>query len=170
MHESSASYRVLKCVILLTNVSKKGDFVVNDSKILLRTKLISPSLKMSHSYSNTVVKKYKSEWRAEDKASGISPNRTEADEALHDLIEQFDEADAAKQKPTAEENPKLKRSLYRHKICEIPHWKHLTRPGKRKKMIQAKVRKKDLVSQHPMILFHIFLRSMKGKFHCVKKN
>ena len=73
MHESSASYRVLKCVILLTNVSKKGDFVVNDSKILLRTKLISPSLKMSHSYSNTVVKKYKSEWRAEDKASGISP-------------------------------------------------------------------------------------------------
>ena len=121
MHESSASYRVLKCVILLTNVSKKGDFVVNDSKILLRTKLISPSLKMSHSYSNTIVKKYKSEWRAEDKASGISPNRTETDEALHDLIEQFDEADAAKQKATAEKNPKLKSSLYRHKICEIPH-------------------------------------------------
>ena len=91
MHESSASYRVLKCVILLTNVSKKGDFVVNDSKILLKTKLISPSLKMSHSYSNTIVRKYKSEWKAQDKASGISPNRTETDEALHDFIEQFDE-------------------------------------------------------------------------------
>ena len=30
--------------------------------------------------------------------------------------------------------------------------------------------KKDLVGQHPMILSHIFLRSMKGKFHCARKN
>ena len=43
------------------------------------------------------VKKYKSKWRAEDKASGIAPNHTEIDEALHDLIERFDEADSARQ-------------------------------------------------------------------------
>ena len=48
------------------------------------------------------VKKYKSKWRAEDKASGIAPNHTEIDEALHDLIERFNEADAARQKGTAE--------------------------------------------------------------------
>ena len=28
--------------------------------------------------------------------------------------------------------------------------------------------KNDLVGQHPMILSHIFLRSMKGKFHCAR--
>ena len=49
-----------------------------------------------------LVKKFKSKWRAEDKASGIAPNHTEIDEALHDLIERFNEADAARQKGTAE--------------------------------------------------------------------
>ena len=49
-----------------------------------------------------LVKKYKSKWRAEDKASGIAPSYTEIDEALYDLIERFDEADAARQKATAE--------------------------------------------------------------------
>ena len=89
-----------------------------------------------------LVKKYKSKWRAEDKGSGIAPNHTELEEALHDLIGQFDEADAARQKATAEKKiPKLKASLCRHKICETPHWKHLARPGKGKKMIQLKVRK-----------------------------
>ena len=28
--------------------------------------------------------------------------------------------------------------------------------------------KNDLVGQHPMILSHIFLRSMKGKFRCAR--
>ena len=43
-----------------------------------------------------LAKKYKSKWGAEDKASGIAPNRIEIDEALHDLIERFDEADTAR--------------------------------------------------------------------------
>ena len=30
--------------------------------------------------------------------------------------------------------------------------------------------KTDLARQHPMITSHIFLRSMKWKFHCAKKN
>ena len=58
-----------------------------------------------------LVKKYKSKWRAEEKASGISPNHTEIDEALHDLTERFNKADAARQKATAKKNPKLNRSL-----------------------------------------------------------
>ena len=33
-------------------------------------------------------------------------------------------------------------------------------------MMQVKVCKKDLPGQHPMITCHIFLRSMKEKFHC----
>ena len=107
----------------------------------------------------------------ESRGSGIAPNHTKIDEALHDLIERFDEADAARQKATAEKkNPKLKRSLCRLKICQMPHWKQLARPGKGQKMIEVKVCKIDLVGQHPMILSHIFLRCMKGKFHCAKKN
>ena len=43
------------------------------------------------------VKKYKSKWRAKDKTSGIAPNYIEIDEALHDLIQRFDEADSARQ-------------------------------------------------------------------------
>ena len=41
---------------------------------------------------------------------------------------------------------------------------------RRKKMIQVKVREKGLVVQHPVIPCHIFLRGMKGKFHCAKED
>ena len=58
-----------------------------------------------------LVKKYKSKWRAEDKASGIAPSYTEIDEALYDLIERFDEADAARQKATAEKKSKVEEEL-----------------------------------------------------------
>ena len=58
-----------------------------------------------------LVKKYKSIWRAENKASGIAPNHTDADEALYDLIERFDEADAARQKATAEKKSKVEEEL-----------------------------------------------------------
>ena len=57
------------------------------------------------------MKKYKSKWRAEHKASGIAPSYTEIDEALHDLIERFDEADAARQKATAEKKSKVEEEL-----------------------------------------------------------
>ena len=50
-----------------------------------------------HDRYSPFVKKFKSKWRAEDKTSGIAPNHTEIDEALHDLIEQFDEARSARQ-------------------------------------------------------------------------
>ena len=58
-----------------------------------------------------LVKKYKSKWTAEDKASGIAPNHTEIDESLHGLIERFDEADAARQKATAEKKSKIEEEL-----------------------------------------------------------
>ena len=58
-----------------------------------------------------LVKKYKSKWRADDKASGIASNHTEIGEALHDLIERFDEADAARQKATAEIKSKVEEEL-----------------------------------------------------------
>ena len=58
-----------------------------------------------------LVKKYKSKWRAEDKASGIAPSYTEIDEALYDLIERFDEADAERQKATAEKKSKVEEEL-----------------------------------------------------------
>ena len=48
------------------------------------------------------MKKYKSKWRAEDKASGIAHNHTEIDKALLDLNQRLDEADTARQKETAE--------------------------------------------------------------------
>ena len=76
------------------------------------------------------MKKYKSKWRAEDKVSGIAPNHNEIDEALLELIERFDEVDTARQKVTTEKNPKLKRSLCRHKAFEMPHLNNLARPGK----------------------------------------
>ena len=116
------------------------------------------------------MKKYRSKWRAEDKAPGIAPNHTEIDEALNDLIEKFDKAGAAAQKATAEIKSKVEEKLVQAQNMRNSHLKRLARPGKGKKMIQVNVRKKDLVGQHPMILFHIFLKSMKGKFHCVKKN
>ena len=37
------------------------------------------------------MKKYKSKWRAEDKASGIAPNYIEINEGSLDLIERFNE-------------------------------------------------------------------------------
>ena len=52
-----------------------------------------------------LVKKYKSKWRAEDKAY------TEIDEALYDLIERFDEAEAERQKATAEKKSKVEEEL-----------------------------------------------------------
>ena len=58
-----------------------------------------------------LVKKYKSIWRAEDKASGIASNHTEIGEALHDLIERFDEANAARQKAPAEIKSKVEEKL-----------------------------------------------------------
>ena len=57
------------------------------------------------------MKKYKSKWRAEDKVSGIAPNHTELEEALHDLIVWFDEADPARQKATAEKKSKVEGEL-----------------------------------------------------------
>ena len=57
------------------------------------------------------MKKYQSKWTAEDKASGIAPNHTKIDESLHDLIERFDEADAARQKATAEKKSKIEEEL-----------------------------------------------------------
>ena len=116
------------------------------------------------------MKKYRSKWRAEDKAPGIAPNHTEIDEALNDLIEKFDKAGAAAEKATAEIKSKVEEKLVQAQNMRNSHLKRLARPGKGKKMIQVKVRKKDLVGQHPMILSHIFLRSMKGKFHWAKKN
>ena len=94
---------------------------------------------------NLLVKKCKSKWRAEDKASGTAPNHIEIDEALLDSIERFDESDTARQKEIAEKIPKLKKSLHRYKTCKMSHFKHLARQGKGKKMVQIKVRKKDLV-------------------------
>ena len=45
-----------------------------------------------------LTKKYKSKWRAEDKALGIAPNHIETDKRLLDLTERFDEADTAGRK------------------------------------------------------------------------
>ena len=58
-----------------------------------------------------LVKKYKSKWRAKDKASGIAPSYTEMHETLYDFIERFDEADAARQKATAEKKSKVEEEL-----------------------------------------------------------
>ena len=58
-----------------------------------------------------LVNKYKSKWRAEDKSSGTAPSYTEIDEALYDLIERLDEADAARQKATAEKKSKVEEKL-----------------------------------------------------------
>ena len=89
------------------------------------------------------MRKFKLKWWAEDCASEIAPNHTEMDKALLDLIDRFDETDTARQKATAEKkNTKLRRSLCRHKTCEMLPFKHLVRPGKRKKMIRVNVRKK----------------------------
>jgi len=43
-----------------------------------------------------LVKKYKTRRNAEAKASGISPEHTEIDDALQDLLERFEEADSAR--------------------------------------------------------------------------
>lgn len=51
-------------------------------------------------------KKFKAKRAAEDKASGISPEPSEKDEALLDLIERFSEADEEHQKKSAEKKTK----------------------------------------------------------------
>ena len=51
-----------------------------------------------------LVKNYKAKWSKEDKASGISPDSTEIDEALLDLIERFNESDASRNKEAAEKD------------------------------------------------------------------
>ena len=96
------------------------------------------------------MKKYRSKWRVEDKAPGIAPNHTEIDEVLHDLIEQLHKADAATQKATAEIKSKVEEELVQAQNMQNSHLKRLARPGKGKKMVQVKIRKKDLVGQHPM--------------------
>ena len=67
--------------------------------------------RLVHDRYSLLVKNYKSKWRAEDKASGIAPSYTEIDEALYDLIERFNEADAASQKVTAEKKSKVEEEL-----------------------------------------------------------
>ena len=82
---------------------------------ILNSLVEEPFLKVTprsvHDQYSLLVKKYKSKWRAEDKASGIAPSYTEIDEALYDLIERFDEADAARQKATAEKKSKVEEEL-----------------------------------------------------------
>ena len=58
-----------------------------------------------------LVKKYKAKWSKEDKASGISPDLTEIDEALLDLIERFNESDASRNKEAAEKKSKTEDDL-----------------------------------------------------------
>ena len=49
---------------------------------------------------NLLVKKYRSKISEENKTSGISPDISENDEALADLIERFNEADEVREKET----------------------------------------------------------------------
>ena len=83
------------------------------------------------------------------------------------MFERFDEADTARQEATAE-----KKSRVEDKLVQAQNMRNvsLETSGKEKKIMQVKVRKKDLVDEYPMITSYIFLRSMKGKFHYTKKN
>ena len=58
-----------------------------------------------------IVKKFKSKQNEENKASGISPEMTELDEALQDIIERFNEADLARDKESAEKKSKQAEDL-----------------------------------------------------------
>ena len=58
-----------------------------------------------------LVKKDRSNWRAEDKEFGIAPNHTEIDKALRDFIERFYKAGPATQKATAEIKSKAQDEL-----------------------------------------------------------
>ena len=58
-----------------------------------------------------LVKKYKKKWSEEAKASGISPEHSEIDEALLDLIQRFDEADNERKKETAGKKSKIEEEL-----------------------------------------------------------
>ena len=82
-------------------------------------------------------------------------------------MERFGEAYTARQKATAE-----KKSKVEDELLQAQNMRNVSLEtfGEEKKMMQVKVRKKDLVDQHPVITSHIFLRSMKGKFHYTKKN
>ena len=58
-----------------------------------------------------LVKKHKTKTNVENKASGISPEVSELDEALADLIERFNEADSAREKETGKKNNKQAEDL-----------------------------------------------------------
>ena len=58
-----------------------------------------------------LVKRYKKKWSEEAKASGISPEHSEIDEALLDLIQRFDEADNERKKETAGKKSKMEQEL-----------------------------------------------------------
>lgn len=54
-----------------------------------------------------LTKKYKKKIAAEEKASGISPNETELDIAMGDILERFSEADAEHEKANNEKKKKV---------------------------------------------------------------
>ena len=116
-----------------------------------------------------LTKIYKSKWRAEDKAPGIAPNHIKTDKRLLDLTERFDEADTAGRKQLLRKIQSWRGTCAGTKHAKCLTW-NIWRNRKGKKMIQVNVRKKDLVGQHSIITSHIFLRSMKEKFHNAKKN
>ena len=58
-----------------------------------------------------LVKKYKKKWSEEGKVTGINPKHTEIDDALLDLIQQFDEADSERKKESEEKNAKKEEDL-----------------------------------------------------------
>ena len=86
------------------------------------------------------------------------------------MIERFDEADAARQKATAEKKSKIEEELVQAQNMRNVSLETFGETRKREENDSGEGSQKRSRRSYPMILSHIFLRSMKGKFHCAKKN
>ena len=117
-----------------------------------------------------LVKKYKSKWRAEDKASRTALSHTEIDEALLYLIEWFDEADTARQKATAEKKSKVKEELVQAQSMRNVSLETFGKTRKRNENDTGKGSQKRSRRSRSNDSISYFVRSMKGKFNYAKKN
>ena len=77
----------------------------------LEEPIFKVSLRSVRDHYNLMVKKYKKKWEDEEKSSGISPEHTEIDDALLDLIQRFDEADSERKKESGEKKRKTEDEL-----------------------------------------------------------
>lgn len=86
-------------------------------------------------------RRYKKKIAEEEKASGISPEPTELDHLMEDIVTLFEEAD----KSEAEKKENLKKKLLKFKKLEECPWKHLKKQKKETQMKNQKRNREQVV-------------------------